>query len=413
LWTCRTEFNKFAINPNKLKNAAYDYWAIINTWPIPNKDKAKVKSQLVAASRQVVSLLKNRLELPTQENIEQVLAIYDIDMLPNSPSYSDFIKGVTHLFNKTADDTGTLDFDDMLFFPWYYDIQPPQFDFVLADEIQDFNAAQINLVLKAVGERSAGVGDERQSIYGFRGAMLNSMEEFAKTLDCKPYPLSMTFRVPKIGVNRINSNFPEIDFEGWEGAAEGEIENTCLDAFLSQVQDGDLVICRNNAPLVQPVYSLIRQGKKASIVGGNVGQGIKGLFERAEGVEERSTIGRGLTVVLGELNKQKQYYEKQEKWGKVAGIQDKMDTITDLADGCILVRDLYKRINLIFTDELAGISFSTVHKAKGLEANNVGILYPDLMPSSYASQDWEMQQERNIQYVAETRFKQRMSLIND
>jgi superfamily I DNA/RNA helicase len=44
-----------------------------------------------------------------------------------------------------------------------------------------------------------------------------------------------------------------------------------------------------------------------------------------------------------------------------------------------------------------------VHKAKGLEAQRVFILEPHLMPSKWARQEWQQEQEANIIYVAVTR----------
>jgi superfamily I DNA/RNA helicase len=52
------------------------------------------------------------------------------------------------------------------------------------------------------------------------------------------------------------------------------------------------------------------------------------------------------------------------------------------------------------------IVLSTVHKSKGREWDRVYILGRDqLMPSRYARQDWQVQQELNLIYVAITRAK--------
>ena len=47
----------------------------------------------------------------------------------------------------------------------------------------------------------------------------------------------------------------------------------------------------------------------------------------------------------------------------------------------------------MFSDKKTnGISLSTIHKAKGLEANNVYIACRSLMPSKSATQPWEIVQ---------------------
>jgi superfamily I DNA/RNA helicase len=57
------------------------------------------------------------------------------------------------------------------------------------------------------------------------------------------------------------------------------------------------------------------------------------------------------------------------------------------------------------------LTLCTVHKAKGLEWNRVYILDEFLMPSKYARQAWQQQQETNLQYVAVTRAKQELKFI--
>lgn len=413
-WVIRQALGNVKVNPNKLKNAVFTHMKKVmrRYSSLTASESWKMVSQLAYASTRTISLLKNRLEEPTETNILKLLGTYDINILPTNSYYSEYLKAVKLVYTQTSEDTDSVDFDDMLFFPYYHYLDIPKFDFVLSDEIQDFNAAQINLVLNSIGERGVGVGDENQSIYGFRGAMLTSMQEFSDQLNCVPYPLSMTFRVPRVGVQRINQNYPDIDFIGWDGAIEGVIEDVELPEFLGSAQDGDLVICRNNAPLIGPVYRLLRDGKKAVIVGKDIGVGIKRLFQK-ENVTEQSTMVSSLTLVVKSLSEQQTYWlGKGMKW-KAHGIADQIATIEGLSMGCKTLGDLYHRLGLIFTNELEGILFSTIHRAKGLEANNVGILYPNLIPSVYATQAWELAQERNIRYVAETRFKNRMSLIKE
>ena len=50
-----------------------------------------------------------------------------------------------------------------------------------------------------------------------------------------------------------------------------------------------------------------------------------------------------------------------------------------------------------------GILLSSVHRAKGLEADRVFIIEPGLMPHPGAKSDWQRVQEDNLKYVAITR----------
>jgi superfamily I DNA/RNA helicase len=91
-------------------------------------------------------------------------------------------------------------------------------------------------------------------------------------------------------------------------------------------------------------------------------------------------------------------------------------TIEGLCTNLTTTKELIDKIEEIFGEKnknIEGIALSTIHKAKGLEADNVYILCKDLMPSPSAKMDWERKQERNLIYVAYTRAKKILGFIND
>jgi superfamily I DNA/RNA helicase len=50
------------------------------------------------------------------------------------------------------------------------------------------------------------------------------------------------------------------------------------------------------------------------------------------------------------------------------------------------------------------VVLATVHKFKGMEADRVFVLDAgELMPSAWARMPWELEQEKNLMYVAATR----------
>ena len=80
----------------------------------------------------------------------------------------------------------------------------------------------------------------------------------------------------------------------------------------------------------------------------------------------------------------------------------------------IIVSDLESKeelIEKIFTDEVKGIMLSTIHKAKGLENERVFFLCPELIPSKYATQPWQYEQENHLRYVAITRAKRELIYV--
>ena len=74
------------------------------------------------------------------------------------------------------------------------------------------------------------------------------------------------------------------------------------------------------------------------------------------------------------------------------------------------VDQLSRKIATLFQDTEGSprkvLTLSTVHKAKGREWDRVYLYGRNrYMPSHYAKQAWEMQQENNLIYVAITRAK--------
>ena len=99
-----------------------------------------------------------------------------------------------------------------------------------------------------------------------------------------------------------------------------------------------------------------------------------------------------------------------------AAVEDKVETIwvftENLAETNRTIAGLIQQIEALFTDNNHGVTtLCTVHKAKGLEWPRVFILDPHRMPSPYARQAWQLEQEMNIKYVAITRAQQALVYI--
>jgi len=99
-------------------------------------------------------------------------------------------------------------------------------------------------------------------------------------------------------------------------------------------------------------------------------------------------------------------------------IENKLDiikTLEVLSEGLTTKEELLEKVEEVFPKKSknGGISLSTVHKAKGLEADNIYIICPSLMPSKSAKQDWEIMQEKNLMYVAYTRAKKKLAFVDE
>ena len=67
---------------------------------------------------------------------------------------------------------------------------------VLIDEFQDTNAIQFKWIKNLVGEKSTltAVGDDDQSIYGWRGAKIENINKFAKEKETEIVRLEQNYR---------------------------------------------------------------------------------------------------------------------------------------------------------------------------------------------------------------------------
>lgn len=88
-----------------------------------------------------------------------------------------------------------------------------------------------------------------------------------------------------------------------------------------------------------------------------------------------------------------------------------------MMDGCADVSDLVEKINKLFADSEDGhtnsLTLSTVHKSKGREWPRVFILgFKEYMPSQFARQQWQIEQENNLIYVAFTRAKAELVFVS-
>jgi superfamily I DNA/RNA helicase len=273
------------------------------------------------------------------------------------------------------------------------------YDWVIIDEAQDVSHVQRTLLRKFLktGGRLIAVGDSHQAIYGFRGADSNSLNNIGRVFKAEELPLSISYRCPRKIVEIAKQFVPHIECS--DTAEDGEVLNpTSWD--IESFSDDDLVVCRNTAPLIELAYKCIGEGRRVHVMGREIGKGLINVIKKAGG-KRISTIEELRPKLDAWHQKQVKKAEKNE--AKIAAIQDKVDCINVLAAGLDTIKELTDNITDMFSDSAQGTTLATVHKAKGLEAPRVFILNPDLMPSRWATQPWQQEQERNLQYVAVTR----------
>ena len=317
-------------------------------------------------------------------------------------SRDSFIANVLQLLKQCADpgEDGCIDYDDMIWLPVVRDLPQRQYDRVFIDEVQDLNSTQIELTLRAVkpGGRIVAVGDPKQGIYRFRGADDRAFENVVAKLDAKVLPLSVCYRCCKSVVRVAQEIVPEI--EAAPDAIEGEVRSVEYKQMQKDVQPGDFVLSRTNAPLVSLCLALLAEGRSAMIQGRDVGQQLASLVKKAKAPNVEA-----LRNSVEEWGK-KECARLAAKKRDIQPVEDKVACILAISEGAASVQDVLDRIAALFAETSTGarIVLSSTHKAKGLERDRVWLL-----EDTYRRRPGV--EEANIFYVAVTRARKTLVFV--
>lgn len=326
-----------------------------------------------------------------------------------------------------SDESRFIDFVDMLYYPIKHNLPLiSTYDWVLIDECQDLNRAQQELVMRLLRKEKRGagteavvgrwlaVGDPGQAIYGFAGADTDSYSRLRSLADIE-LPLSTSYRCSQEVVRLAQTINPLI--QSSPTAPVGIVNHK---GKLSDIKDGDFVLCRNTAPLIDVCLKFIGMNRKAYIIGSDIGKTVIELIDRT-----LESLISNMFIILDQDRDEliqslweKGYTTEEALESELMQRYDEKIQIIRViwkANRFQYTHQLVAKINEIFNDDntKSGIIFSTIHKAKGLESHTVHIICKELMPNPRATKDWELQQERNLMYVAYTRAKHTLNFVED
>lgn len=372
------------------------------------------------------------------EYIENTLALLDFSRLNLSQSKKEILKiadkyniQLTHdecdtvlkLMDWGKSNVTEIDYVDMVWLPNELDMRTNNFKYnwIFNDEAQDYSVAYVKLFSKCFkrGTRFISVCDDFQAINFFAGASeiaLNSMENFPNT---KTFTLPISYRCDRNIISAAQVLVPDI--QARPNADNGIVVE---DSRLSDIKGNDMVLCRNNAPLFKLYIRLIDRNIPCYIKGkDNDKNKLINTVERYAVGEE---LGRNLDVdglfprmyksMIASRNKLVDKGIDPIDAIDTEIVQSKYDIISSLdaiARKCTTKSELIRRINQIYSATENGVCLSTIHKAKGLEADNVHIICRSLMPSKSVKNDYERIQENNLIYVAITRAKHKLCYVSE
>lgn len=397
----KIQFDEFKVDKIVLKKS--------KSWDLHSEFKNdEAISQYLDSIKKLVNLCRLTLTLKP-EFVPYVAERYDINI-----SKSKDIKRVLKVLDEVTNDRKSFDYTDMIYLPaidnsiWMF----PQ-DYVFVDEVQDLNRCQIRIIEKIlkrdkisgkVTGRLITVGDFFQGIYGFNAADEKSFEWFEKVPNTKILPLSVSFRCSQNVIKKAQEIVPDI--KALDNAPDGVVREGNV---VEEADSGDFVLCRTTMPLVKLFFQFLTQNKKAIIKGSDIGIQLIDLIGKINNIPKLMSFWEDELETFRKDLKASGVINPFEHTGYVT-LEDKVMTLLFLARLSDSIFDLKNKIRTIFTDEIQGICLSTVHKIKGLEANRVFIIRPDLLPMQNVK-SWQAIQEKNLEYVAYTRAK--LELIFD
>jgi len=339
------------------------------------------------------------------------------------------------LFEVSLRDFSTLDFDDFLYSVARDGVGAgfKPLDWLYVDEFQDSNPTQM-LMMDQIRKASDGhtrfvlIGDPKQAIYGWRGAGVHSFDLGVRRYKADVLPLTTSWRCPQKVILSAQELVPDI--RARPEAPEGEVLSVTANAFdVAEVQDGDVVLCRNNAPLFSLALEAVDRGRAVHVAGKGLDRKIQKVFERLFGsTKRRSRDPNDRSVFSDEIVRVGDEY-KDRPFAKalildeVLAARSVWDILRRTSDPWQDHEEFYQdaetQLRKLFFDPSGGkpargVVLSTIHMSKGMEWDNVYFYQPELIPSkaSQALGGWHLEQEANLDYVARTRAKNRLIFVS-
>lgn len=378
------------INQNKYFRKA------LHNFPVRNKETFKN----CFAIQEICNFIRMTLTPLKFKEIEQMCIYYEL-------SYSDTYIQISMDLIKGDKIPYEIDFADMIYLPAINEfIIQEKYLTVCVDECQDSNSAQIEFIKNIThpNGRIISVGDPKQAIYAFTGADIHSFKKLAEIPNTISLPLSISYRCPKRVVIEAKKIYDDI--ESAPGAEEGEVRF----GFSDEIQEGDMVLARNNLPLLEMYFYLVENDLKANIVGKDIEKDIVHIIE-TNLAPTKDRMEQKLFAKLDEIEDilKAKGVSKPRNHVKYISFEEKIELILTILRKVNSTKEIIPKVHDIFVEDTDGVKLMTIHKSKGLENNRVFFMQKfkgkQLIPSQHAVTPWQKKQEQNLNFVAITRAK--------
>lgn len=363
---------------------------------------------------------KARLDLIVKADDEKVKKLadwYGIDIPPSKQQT--VTEGINAVLAAGREQVGTYDFVDQVYLPVVHDLVHKTTETLIVDEGQDMGIAQQEICLRSSYRRII-IGDPHQAIFGFAGADSDAFGRLGRYLEMtqagvKWFPLNMTRRCAKAIVREANTFVPELT--PLPNAPEGDVKKvkkgdfwgTSIDRILTRYKGSKgntllgpqqlMIICPTNAPLISVMFKLKMKGINSFINGGDITASMI-KFVKKNGEQGVGQLRIEIQRKLDQIENRRMSKNKQVQL-------DLYEALQEIALSCHTTSAVESTISNMFSDTRrpGWIELSSIHKAKGREADTVVIWNIDRCRSPYSTMPWQHQQDRNLEYVADTRAK--------
>ena len=333
---------------------------------------------------------------------------------------------------------GCASFSDQLWIPFYWNLKPRDHikaRAVIVDEYQDLSCAQLGVINRYMHPDTplVMVGDRRQAIFGFNGAGGRAFQLMAQHFPGDRVELNDSYRCPESHLAIARHYNPKVR----RAAAAGPdpIGSGAFligpDDMLAELKAGDVVLGRANAALLAAGLKFaLRSGfdpKTGKPLGCRiVVKGLAGALLRT--IDEVSSAWRKATGAK-RINFRTQFLEAMQAYAATLPPSANPDDLAllkllyeyahDRPEGATREKFASHCARIFTCDEPLQdgskvVQFRSVHSMKGDEADRVfvvGLGFGPAAPFWADMSELQKQEEHNISYVALTRSRRELYLV--
>jgi len=207
--------------------------------------------------------------------------------------------------------------------------------------------------------------------------------------------LTISFRCGSSIIENAQWRAPDMRAPDW--ATPGEVHRP-VSWSISDLKNGDAVICRNNAPLFSLAIKLLQNKQLPRIAGRDVGAPVVKLMKK---LGKPSMLSAAAVEAVNEWEIKEL---KRARAGAGGNVRDKAEVIRIMLRETKTLGDAIDYLEYLLKRD-GRIDLMTGHKSKGLEFDKVWFLDQHLCNLDY-------EQDQNLKYVIETRAKKVLTYVS-